>query len=85
MLNYKFEDLKPKVQSFLKEDIQLYINGSYCNANEGKVFEVLDPSTEKVITNVHEANHVDIDYAVDSARAAFDNGEWTKNGSAYKK
>ncbi|RIL76689.1 aldehyde dehydrogenase family protein [Staphylococcus cohnii] len=78
MLNYKFEYLKPKVQSFLKEDIQLYINGSYCNANEGKVFEVLDPSTEKVITNVHEADHVDIDYAVDSARAAFDNGEWTK-------
>ena len=78
MLNYKFENLKPKVQSFLKEDIQLYINGAYCNAKKGKLFEVLDPSTEKVITKVHEADEVDIDYAVDSARAAFDTGEWTK-------
>ena len=45
---------------------------------KGKLFEVLDPSTEKVITKVHEADEVDIDYAVDSARAAFDTGEWTK-------
>ena len=30
---------------------QLYINGEWCPASDGGTFQVLNPTTEKVITN----------------------------------
>jgi aldehyde dehydrogenase (NAD+) len=42
---------------------------------EGKTFEVINPTNEKVITSVHEATEMDVDTAVAAARAAFE-GAW---------
>lgn len=42
-----------------------------------KTFEVINPSTEEVITSVSEATEKDVDIAVSAARKAF-NGEWRK-------
>ncbi|WP_156857737.1 aldehyde dehydrogenase family protein [Oceanobacillus sp. AG] len=70
-------NLKPRVQEFLEGVKGLYINGDYVESESGKTFEVLDPSTEEVIATVSEAQAEDVDKAVQAARKAFDEGEWT--------
>lgn len=42
---------------------------------EGKTFEVINPTTEEVITSVSEATEKDVDLAVAAARKAFE-GSW---------
>ena len=46
-------------------------------AVDGNTFEVINPSTEEVITSVQEASEKDVDIAVEAARKAF-NGPWRK-------
>lgn len=77
-------DLKPKVKEFLKDTGGLYINGEYVKAKSGKTFDVVNPATEEVIATVSEAQPEDIDVAVEAARKAFDEGEWTKMDAATR-
>ena len=42
---------------------------------DGKTFEVINPTNEKVICSVHEATEKDVDIAVAAARKAFE-GPW---------
>jgi len=78
-------DLKHRVKEFLNNDIQgFYVNGDYTSAVNGETFSVLDPATEKEIIKVSEAHEKDIDIAVESARNAFDYGEWTKMEAAER-
>lgn len=78
MKNFEFSKLKPKVQEFLNNEIPLYINGEYQKASSNASFEVLDPSTGEQIATASEANETDVNLAVQAARDAFDNGEWTQ-------
>jgi len=55
----------------------LFINNEWVKGVDGKTFEVINPSTEKVITSVHEATEKDVDIAVSAARKAFE-GPWRK-------
>jgi aldehyde dehydrogenase (NAD+) len=55
----------------------LFINNEFIKAVDGKTFEVINPSTEEVITSVQEATEKDVDIAVEAARKAF-NGPWRK-------
>src|SRR5699024_10465755 len=72
-------ELKQRVQEFLKEDAKgLYINGEYVPSIGGENFSVVDPATENTLTQVSEAQEKDINVAVQAAREAFGNGEWTK-------
>jgi aldehyde dehydrogenase (NAD+) len=54
---------------------RLFIGGEWVEAASGKSFEVRDPSTGQVLTEVAEGAAADIDRAVDAARIAFE-GEW---------
>lgn len=54
-----------------------FINNEFVKSVDGKTFEVINPSTEEVITHVQEASEKDVDVAVDAARKAFD-GPWRK-------
>ena len=54
-----------------------FINNEFVKSVDGKTFEVINPSTEEVITHVQEASEKDVDIAVDAARKAF-NGPWRK-------
>ncbi|MFC5588001.1 aldehyde dehydrogenase family protein [Sporosarcina soli] len=76
--------LKPKVEKFLKDCIGLYINGEYVPALSGKTFDVINPATEEVIAQVSEAQTEDIDIAVQAARKAFDEGEWSEMEAATR-
>ncbi|KAI9810658.1 MAG: aldehyde dehydrogenase (NAD(P)(+)) ald5 [Pycnora praestabilis] len=52
----------------------LFINNEFVKGVDGKTFEVINPSTEKVITSVHEATEKDVDIAVAAARKRFEGG-----------
>ncbi|KAL4907184.1 aldehyde dehydrogenase [Aspergillus multicolor] len=58
-----------------EQPLGLFINNEFVKGAEGKTFETINPSNEKVITSVHEATEKDVDTAVAAARAAFD-GPW---------
>ncbi len=52
-----------------------FINNEFVKGVDGKTFDVINPSTEKVICAVHEATEKDVDIAVSAARKAFE-GSW---------
>jgi acyl-CoA reductase-like NAD-dependent aldehyde dehydrogenase len=52
-----------------------FINNEFVKGQEGKTFDVINPSDESVITQVHEATEKDVDIAVAAARKAFE-GSW---------
>jgi phenylacetaldehyde dehydrogenase len=66
------------LQSFLAAPKQLLINGQWINARSGKQFDVFDPATDQTIASVAEGDREDIAAAVAAARAAFDDGPWSK-------
>jgi len=53
----------------------LFINNEFVKGQEGKTFDVINPSDESVICSVHEATEKDVDIAVAAARKAFE-GSW---------
>lgn len=60
----------------LKEKYDLYINGAFVAPKSGVYFDTINPATEEVLAKVAKANAEDIDFAVKSARNAF-NTSWS--------
>jgi len=58
------------------EDVQLYINGKFVNAQSGTTFENVNPFTNKVNNHVAEGRREDINQAVTAAKVAFEQGPW---------
>ena len=56
---------------------KLYIAGRWSSSRSGKVFEVVDPSTEEVLTTVARGMAEDVDDAVGAASEAF-SGPWRR-------
>ena len=50
---------------------KLFIGGAFADAADGSTFEVFDPHDGSRLADVAEAKAVDVDRAVDAARAAF--------------
>ncbi|MDQ3964722.1 MAG: aldehyde dehydrogenase family protein [Actinomycetota bacterium] len=69
-------ELLPEVTKFI-EAPKMTIDGKSVDAVSGKTFAVYDPSTGEVLTEVPEAGVPDVDNAVASARAAFDDRRWS--------
>jgi aldehyde dehydrogenase (NAD+) len=76
--------LKPRVKEFLEKPVGLYINGEYLPSVNGETFDVINPADEEIIAQVSEAQIKDIDIAVEAARKAFDEGEWSKMEAATR-
>jgi aldehyde dehydrogenase (NAD+) len=55
---------------------QQFIAGSWKNAGDTRLVDVISPSTEEVLTQVATPTIADADLAVTEARAAFDRGPW---------
>ena len=51
---------------------QLFIDGAYGDAADGRTFEVLNPATGQVITRVQQGSAADLRRAITVARKAFD-------------
>jgi phenylacetaldehyde dehydrogenase len=70
--------LDQNVSSFVSKTHKILINGKWVEAASGKTFTTFNPATGDVLSRVAEGDKEDIDRAVKSARAAFDNGPWPK-------
>src|SRR5688500_12851025 len=63
-----FLDGKPK---------QLWIDGVWVDAADGRTFQTINPATEQPLADVAFAGPEDVDRAAKAARAAFDDGRWS--------
>ena len=52
------------------KELKLYINGKFCESRSGKWIDVLNPSTEEVISRQPDGTIEDVNEALDAARAA---------------
>jgi betaine-aldehyde dehydrogenase len=57
---------------------KMWINGEWTSAKSGKLMDVVNPATGKVMAQVPEAGGDDVALAVKAARDAFDDGPWGK-------
>ena len=55
---------------------KLYINGRWEEARGGRTIDVCSPATGDLLTTVPDAGPIDVDRAVDAARASFENKLW---------
>ncbi len=55
-----------------------FIDGGYRPAISGQVFETVNPATGMVLTSIAACGSEDVDFAVEKAREAFDDGRWSK-------
>ncbi|MDZ5474520.1 aldehyde dehydrogenase family protein [Bacillus sp. 31A1R] len=76
--------LKENVEKFLSGKKKLYINGEFVESTSQKTFDTYNPATGEVLATVFEAGPEDIDKAVRAARKAFDEGPWSKMGTAKR-
>ena len=57
---------------------QAFIDGSFRPAISGKTFETTNPATGKVLAKVASCGPEDVDFAVQKARDAFEDGRWSR-------
>jgi len=57
---------------------QAFIDGAFRPAKSGKTFDTHNPATGKVLARVAACDAADVDFAVGKARAAFEDGRWSK-------
>jgi aldehyde dehydrogenase (NAD+) len=58
---------------------QLLIDGKLCGASDGATFDVVNPATEEVIGAAPAATGADVEAAINAARRAFDESDWSTN------
>ncbi|WP_449433643.1 aldehyde dehydrogenase family protein [Pseudomonas putida] len=65
-------------QRFLGKPQRMFIGGAWVEASDGVSAEVIEPSTEGVLTRIPMGTAADLDRAVQAARAQFDGGPWSQ-------
>jgi acyl-CoA reductase-like NAD-dependent aldehyde dehydrogenase len=69
------------IQAPVSEEVRHYkmlIGGKWVDARSGKTFASINPYTGKAWAIMPEADEADVDAAVRAARAAFDEGPWSR-------
>ena len=59
------------------EHFRLYINGEFVDAADGSTFETFDPGSGAPIATVAKAGAAEAEAAIEAARRAFDQGDWS--------
>ena len=57
---------------------QAFVDGSFRPAINGKTFETVNPATGEVLAKVVACDAADVDFAVQKARDAFEDGRWSR-------
>ncbi len=70
--------LDRRVEAFTHARRQLFIDGQWRDAASGETFATPNPATGEVLATVASGGAEDIDRAVRAARAAFDDGPWSR-------
>ena len=63
---------------------QLFINGEWTSAADGRTTPVVNPATGEVLTHIAVAGQQEVDAAVGAARTAFDNGPWPRMDALHR-
>lgn len=63
-------------QTFIGKAQRMFIGGAWVEASDGQTSDVIEPSTEGLLTRIPMATTQDLDRAVQAARAQFDGGAW---------
>ncbi len=66
----------PRVAAFLKKPPQMFVDGKWCDAENGETFRSFDPATGMPLTEVPAASAADVGRAVKAAQQAFEGGAW---------
>ena len=72
------ESLQARVDDFIAKPPGLLIGGEWVMAQGADAVDVLNPATGRIISRVSLGGVAEIDRAVRAARAAFDDGPWSK-------
>ncbi|MGI8773888.1 MAG: aldehyde dehydrogenase family protein [Actinomycetota bacterium] len=70
-------ELLSEVSKFIESAPKMLIGGKPAEASSGATFEVRDPSTGKVLTEVPRAGVAEVDQAVAAARSAVEDRRWS--------
>lgn len=76
-ISYKAVELNVNKMT-IKFPCQLFINGEFMDAEDGKTLPTINPASEEVICNVSCGSKNDVDKAVFAAKKAFESGDWSK-------
>ncbi|HVU72897.1 MAG TPA: aldehyde dehydrogenase family protein [Mycobacteriales bacterium] len=66
-------------------EIRMLIDGELVEATSGKRFDNINPATEEVLGQVADADANDMARAIDAARRAFDDTDWSTNKELRKR
>ena len=66
-------------------EYQLYIDGEFCDAADGRTLESINPATEEPWARAARAGRADTERAILAARKAFDEGPWPRMTPADRK
>ncbi|WP_374488789.1 aldehyde dehydrogenase [Zoogloea sp.] len=64
---------------------QAFIDGAFVPAVSGETFQTLNPATGQVLTRIAACDRRDVDIAVAKAKAAFEDGRWSRRTPAERK
>ncbi|WP_198543142.1 aldehyde dehydrogenase family protein [Pseudofrankia sp. BMG5.36] len=64
---------------------RMLINGKLVDAEEGRVFDNVNPATEEVLGVTADGSRADMERAVAAARSAFDQSDWATDHAGRKK
>ncbi len=56
---------------------QMFIDGKWIESNSGQTRDIINPFNQEVIATVTEGDELDAKAAIDAARKAFDQGDWS--------
>ncbi len=65
-------------------ETRMLIDGKLTEARSGKTFDNINPATEEVVGQVADASTAEMHEAIDAARRAFDETDWSTNRSFRK-
>ena len=64
---------------------QAFIDGGFRAARSGKTFATLNPATNEVLAQIASCSGDDVDFAVEKARDAFEDGRWSRRSPSERK
>ena len=69
----------------VKPESRMLIDGELVDAESGRTFDNVNPATEEVIGQVADASAAEMHRAIDAARRAFDETDWSTNHAFREK
>lgn len=71
--------IRPEVQKFLAQPpIPMFIDGKWCQASSGKIFETRDPGNGSLLAKIACGDASDVNRAVEAAHRAFYKASWAR-------